>query len=126
MDDEAVSFSLVFPAAEELEDLVAEAIELLDEPPALPPDHTLHLQAAQCAAALDASRRLSFGPFAQRALSAKVLRLKIDAVSVREKHRAKERTTPLAMPAAPPAWPDVDSETLRRAEMVDALPSDRV
>jgi hypothetical protein len=124
--DEALTFTLAFPASDQLEELFAEALELLDEAPAFPPGHALHLQAAQCCVALDASRRLSFGPFAQRALSAKVLRLKIDAVTARELHRAKDRPTPLAMPAAPPAWPEVDSEQAARLADEMELPSDRV
>jgi hypothetical protein len=106
--------------------MVAEALEVLEELPAHPIALGLHQQAKQCRAALRASRRFGFGPFVLRALSTKVLRLKIDALSFRESRIAQERISSESMPAATPAWPDVDRADVARAQVEASLPVDQV
>lgn len=125
-DVEVVTFSLACPSLEQLDEMVAEAVDVLAEVPTHPITHGLHQQVKQCRAALRASRRFGFGPFVLRALSTKVLRLKIDALSFRESRIAQQRASSESMPAAIASWPDVDHTDVALAQVATSLPAEQV
>lgn len=127
--NEVVTLTLACPSLDQLEEMVDEAVDVLQELPVLPFAAALHVQATQCRDALRASRRHAFGPFVQRALSTKVLRLKIDALSYRESSVVREHISSGTMKAAPRGWADDEEDEVcvhDGAGLVGALPGDRL
>lgn len=109
-----VTTMLGMPSLEQLDEMVEEAVDVLDETPHHVVADALRVQATQCRAALQASRLHAFGPFVLRALSTKVLRLKIDALSYRESRLGHERISSGTMQAAAAAWGTVEPPTMTR------------
>ena len=115
------------PSLDQIEELVNESIEALDELHSMPADHPLRILAAQCRAAVVASRRLSFGPFAQRALTEKALRVKVDALMFLRSQLAEEGAGSGTIPKGTRAWPEEEREDLEKSEVdPSTLPSDQV